>query len=537
MCTFANFFTPSRPLISLQPLWSKAYSWDQNGANLLSVTDQISGNVRQFSYDYVNRLASTTDASGGVADTYTFDAWGNHVESGTFNFVPSANGTNRINATGYVYDLSGNMTADGLGNTYSYDADGKMSASNGAVYTRDSFGQRVRKDYSGAATEYFYFGGELLATRNPSSSQWTDYIYAEGRLIAEIPVTSTDTPFYRIGDHLDSLAQKTDSAGNLLGTNDVSPYGELFSGTASDRLIFTQHERDAENSSDSALYRQYASTQGRWLSPDPYNGSYSLSDPQSLNRYTYLSGRPLSSVDPDGLDGVWDTILEIISVGQYDPDDSKKRTGSSPAEEGYGVANPGNPFIFSEYVNGYGGVGGGFDTNLLGVAAYSIPGGLLHSAVCSVAAPLLGAARGARGTVGVGAGGSAGVLFGFGGSVALGAQAVADPIGNLGVAINANPGFLGFGASALGGGQASVSTSKSIFGLKGWSLSGDISAGSGPAVDLAVSRGFASWLGPTHWGPRTVTATVGPGIGSRAAVGSVGYTFVPQSLSTNCRKR
>ena len=284
-----------------QPLWSKAYSWDQNGANLLSVTDQISGNVRSFSYDYMNRLASTMDASGGVSDTYTMDAWGNRQESGTFSFIQPFGPGNQISATGYVYDSSGNLTADGLGNTYSYDADGKMSASNGAAYTRDSFGQRVRKDDSGAATEYFYFGGQLLATRDPSSSQWTDYIYAGSRLIAEIPVTSTDTAFYRIGDHLDSLVQKTDSAGNVLGANDVSPYGELFSSTASDPLLFTQHERDAENSSDSALYRQYASTQGRWLSPDPYNGSYNLADPQSLNRYTYLSGRPQGSVDPDGL--------------------------------------------------------------------------------------------------------------------------------------------------------------------------------------------------------------------------------------------
>ena len=360
-----------------QPLWSKAYSWDRNGVNLLSVTDQISGNVRQFSYDYVNRLASTTDATGGVADTYTMDAWGNRQESGTYNFTQPFSAVNQINATGYVYDLSGNMTADGLGNTYSYDADGKMSASNGAVYTRDSFGQRVRKDYSGAATEYFYFGGELLATRDPSSSHWTDYIYAGGRLIAEIPVTSTDTPFYRIGDHLDSLAQKTDSAGNLLGTNDVSPYGELFSSTASDRLMFTQHERDTENSSDSALYRQYASTQGRWLSPDPYNGSYDLTDPQSLNRYAYLAGRPLAAVDSLGLDSFWDSVLEVISVGQYDPPDSKGTKGSSPAEEGYGVdgvANPGRPFNLSVTGWGYDG-SSGFNTYLLGAAASLIPTG------------------------------------------------------------------------------------------------------------------------------------------------------------------
>jgi hypothetical protein len=98
-------------------------------------------------------------------------------------------------------------------------------------------GQRIVKNYAGAATEYYYFGGQLLATRDPSSSQWTDYIYAGGRLIAEAPSGTTDTVFYRIGDHLDSLAQKTDSTGDLLGTNDISSYGELISNTASGPVV------------------------------------------------------------------------------------------------------------------------------------------------------------------------------------------------------------------------------------------------------------------------------------------------------------
>ena len=264
--------------------------------------------MRSFTYDNVNRLISATDSSGSLSDTYTPDAWGNRQESGTFSFAQPFSAANQISATGYSYDAAGNLTADGLGNSYSYDADGKMSASNGAVYTRDPFGQRIVKNYAGAATEYYYFGGQLLATRDPSSSQWTDYIYAGGRLIAEAPSGTTDTVFYRIGDHLDSLAQKTDSTGDLLGANDISPYGELISNTAADRLLFTQHERDTENGSDAALYRQYSSAQGRWLSPDPSNTSYDLTDPQSLNRYAYLSGRPLASVDSLGLDddGCWD---------------------------------------------------------------------------------------------------------------------------------------------------------------------------------------------------------------------------------------
>lgn len=43
------------------------------------------------------------------------------------------------------------------------------------------------------------------------------------------------------------------------------------------------------------------SCQGRWMSPDPYNGSYDFSDPQSFNRYAYARNNPRSFIDPSGL--------------------------------------------------------------------------------------------------------------------------------------------------------------------------------------------------------------------------------------------
>ncbi len=49
--------------------------------------------------------------------------------------------------------------------------------------------------------------------------------------------------------------------------------------------------------------RHCSPAQGRWLTPDPYNGSLDLSDPQSFNRYAYLSNRPLAAVDQYGLCG------------------------------------------------------------------------------------------------------------------------------------------------------------------------------------------------------------------------------------------
>jgi hypothetical protein len=97
-----------------QPLWSKFCSWDRNVQNLLSVADQITGAVRSFTYDKVNRLASATDSSGSVSDTHTPDAWGNRQESGTFSFSQSFSVANQISATGYTYDLSGNLIADGV---------------------------------------------------------------------------------------------------------------------------------------------------------------------------------------------------------------------------------------------------------------------------------------------------------------------------------------------------------------------------------------------------------------------------------------
>ncbi len=253
------------------------------------------------------------------------------------------------------------------GSPHSYDAEGKTSGSNSAVYTRDPLGQRVRKDVGTRATEYYYFGGQLMATRDPSSGQWTDYIYAGNRLIAENPGTATAAPIYRIGDHLDSLAQKQDASGNLLGANDFSPYGELVSSSAPDLFLFTQDERDAENSTDSTLFRQYASTQGRWLSPDPYSGSYDLTDPQSLNRYAYLGGRPQASVDSSGLiesgidpgdgggefGGALGFLLNLFGfLGSLGGGGGPHQGPSSTVDTGYG-----NPYdtngttVFPEYVS------------------------------------------------------------------------------------------------------------------------------------------------------------------------------------------
>src|SRR6516165_5193941 len=133
------------------------------------------------------------------------------------------------------------------------------------------------------------------------------------------------------------------------------------------------------------------------------------------------------------------------------------------------------------------------------------------AAVCGLARPLVESAQAGTGAVGIGVGGSAGVGFLFGVSFQGGVQAVADPKGNVGLAFSGggNPGFGVFGVGAMGGVQFMSSDAGSIYSLRGPAWNFGVSAGSGPAVGVDVSK---SW----NNGPISITGTVGPGKGSKA---------------------
>ena len=321
--SYAAVFDPNENVSALAyvvnntAVTQKAYSWDLNAANLRTVSDAAAGRTQSFTYDALDRLATSSDtgttANACVAnlpsvpsssETYSIDAWGNMQQAGNYNFAQSFNTDNQIQTGSYVYDPagSGNLITDGLGNSYQYNADGLMAASNGSSYTYDALGQRVRKDGS-SALEYFYFGGQLVATRDPNSGAWTDRLYGPGGVFGTVAGTENAIPKFRLTDHLGSLTGIFDPQSGQLAAENSLPFGITNVNATSDAFPFTDHERDAENGSDATLFRHYSPQQGRWLSPDPYAGSLDITDPQSFNRYAYLSNRPLAAIDHYGLCG------------------------------------------------------------------------------------------------------------------------------------------------------------------------------------------------------------------------------------------
>jgi RHS repeat-associated protein len=99
----------------------------------------------------------------------------------------------------------------------------------------------------------------------------------------------------------------TNATGTILNESDFYPWGgELqFVNNDSNHYKFTGKERDGETQLDYFGARYYSNRLGRWISadwsPTPIPVAYAdFRNPQSLNRYGYVSNMPTAKSDPDG---------------------------------------------------------------------------------------------------------------------------------------------------------------------------------------------------------------------------------------------
>jgi RHS repeat-associated protein len=132
-----------------------------------------------------------------------------------------------------------------------------------------------------------------------------DYIFFAGKRIAR--KTSSAAVYYYLEDHLGTSRAITDSSGNKCYDADFYPFGgeRVITNTCPQNYKFTGKERDAESGNDDYGARYYASSLGRFLSPDwsaiPVPVPYAnLSNPQTLNLYAMVSDNPETFADLDG---------------------------------------------------------------------------------------------------------------------------------------------------------------------------------------------------------------------------------------------
>jgi len=132
-------------------------------------------------------------------------------------------------------------------------------------------------------------------------------VYLNGSLLAEY--SGNDTIFQH-GDQVGTIRVQTNSAGSITASCTNQPFGDFLACNGAQNpsgYHFTGKQHDPETGYDYFGARFYASSMGRWMSPDwaakaqpvPYA---KLDNPQTLNLYAYVQNNPLSNVDVDGHD-------------------------------------------------------------------------------------------------------------------------------------------------------------------------------------------------------------------------------------------
>ena len=314
-----------------------SYSYGSAGSNnglIAGITDSVdNGRTVAYTYDPLSRLSTAlTTGSANYPQwglSWGYDRYGNRLNqtltagSGYQGSVTVNAVTNQITSAGYAYDANGNMTNDNT-NTLVYDAENhNVSATNGSasgMYTYDGNGLRVKKVSGSTTTVYIFSASKVIAEYDNGAAPTApsrEYIYGGGELLAKID--SSGTKYY----HQDQLSNRlvTDSAGNTAEQLGHYPFGDPWYNATNDKLYFTTYERDSESSNDYAQARFYRWLLGRFTSLDPLSGS--TSDPQSLNRYSYVRNHPVGSVDPTGkMECVGDPCMggPFGGGGMADPD-------------------------------------------------------------------------------------------------------------------------------------------------------------------------------------------------------------------------
>lgn len=179
-----------------------------------------------------------------------------------------------------------------------------MAAGSG-TYEYDGAGYRVEKTANGVVT--LYWPGALNGVLDESDNVGANFgpqVAVAGMRVWSKPISGDGVFLFQ--DHLGSTRVTGDVSGNTRDDIDYLPFGGVvanYRSGSSNHYLFAGYESDStESSTDYATARNLNYSMARFNRPDPYDGSYNPTNPQTLNRYSYVVNNPLSYIDPLGLE-------------------------------------------------------------------------------------------------------------------------------------------------------------------------------------------------------------------------------------------
>ncbi|HEY1349465.1 MAG TPA: RHS repeat-associated core domain-containing protein, partial [Ktedonobacteraceae bacterium] len=281
----------------------------------------------------------------------------------TFHSTPT-NQLATLNGQNVGYDADGNLTSlPAVGElpalTLVYDASNRVVSANGDSSTYDADGLRVQTESQGLARQYVYdvrsyvsphvartfsrtiaaesvsgarlllpfapvltpaaVPGEaldrVLLLRDGHGQPLTYYVYGLGLISQEAGDGSNFRVYH--ADSVGSTIALSDEHGQLTDSMLYDPYGKLLAHSGNTSTPFLYDGRDGVMSDANGLYalraRFYQADTLRFLQADLLLGD--LWDPQTLNRYLFARGNPVSLSDPLGLDRQDSLSLWWVAAG------------------------------------------------------------------------------------------------------------------------------------------------------------------------------------------------------------------------------
>jgi RHS repeat-associated protein len=300
-------------------------AWNTNGRlAALQISDGITGTVDSqscnYSYDDLGRMASVNCSTGSMfvppwSQTFTYDPFGNITKAGSLSFNPGYDTSKNQfisppNPFFFypTYDANGNLTWDLMEN-YSWDAEGKPVIVGNKQLIYDAFGRMVQQSHWSSACNCYAYDQSIVYGPNGSKLALMN---GQTLIKAFIPLpggakavyNSSGLQYYRHSDHLGSSRLASTASRGLYYSGAYAPFGESYAESGTTDRSFTGNNEDTVPGLADFMFREYSSAQqGRFISPDPLGRTAANpTDPQTWNRYAYVGNRPLTNIDPLGLD-------------------------------------------------------------------------------------------------------------------------------------------------------------------------------------------------------------------------------------------